>query len=74
MFRTVILSPRFVSFSDTLREKCPYSQLFWSENADQNKSDYEHFLRSDTCIFSQFISVYSPIHFHFARFGNICKI
>ena len=51
-----------------LREKCPYSELFWSvfsripieygeiqsispylvrmrENADQNNSEYEHFLR-----------------------------
>ena len=53
-----------------LREKCPYSELFWSafsriraeygeilcispysirmrENADQNNSEYGHFLRSD---------------------------
>ena len=53
----------------TLREKCPYSELFWSvlsrirteygkilrispysvqmqENADQNNSEYGHFLRS----------------------------
>ena len=39
-------------------EKCPYSELFWSksscirtvrmrENADQNNSDYGHFLRSE---------------------------
>ena len=54
----------------SLREKCPYSELFWSafchirteygeilrispysvrmrENADQNNSKYEHFLRSE---------------------------
>ena len=54
----------------TLREKYPYSELFWSvfsripneygeilrispysvrmrENADQNNSEYGHFLRSD---------------------------
>ena len=46
----------------TLREKCPYSELFWStffphvfplgliagmqKNADQNNSKYGHFLRS----------------------------
>ena len=56
--------------SDTLHEKCPYSELFWSafsriwteygeilcispysvrmrENADQNNSEYGHFLRID---------------------------
>ena len=56
--------------SITLREKCPYSESFWSafshiwteygeilgispysvrmrENAEQNKSEYGHFLRSD---------------------------
>ena len=55
----------------SLREKRPYSELFWStfsrirteygeilhispclvwmrENADQNNSEYEHFLRSDS--------------------------
>ena len=37
----------------TLREKCPYLQLFWSvfsirmwENTDQNNSEYGHFLHS----------------------------
>ena len=48
---------------NTLRENCPYSELFWSvfshirtvygemlrmrENTDQNNSEYGHFLRSD---------------------------
>ena len=46
--------------NSTLRKKCPYSELLWSafsriwteysarmwENADQNKSEYRHFLRS----------------------------
>ena len=46
--------------SIALHEKCPYSELFWSafsriwteyreilrKNADQNNSEYEHFLRS----------------------------
>ena len=63
----------FLSISDltgfSLREKCPYSELFWStfsriwteygeirntsrysvrmrENADENNSEYDHFLRS----------------------------
>ena len=45
----------------TLREKCPYSELFWSafsrirtrysvqmrENADQYNSEYGHFLHSE---------------------------
>ena len=57
--------------SHTLREKCPFLELFWSlfsrirfeykvilrissysvqmrENTDQENSEYEHFLRSDT--------------------------
>ena len=42
-------------------EECPYSEIFWTvfsriwtkysvwmrENADQNNSEYEHFLRSE---------------------------
>ena len=47
--------------NSTLREKCRYSELFWSafsrirtafpalslrDNADQNSSEYEHFLHS----------------------------
>ena len=51
-----------VVFMITLREKCPYSELFWfvfsrirsisqysvpmRENTDQNNSEYRHFLRS----------------------------
>ena len=41
------------SWSNSLRKKCPYSELFWStfsrirENVDQNNSEYGHFLRSD---------------------------
>ena len=40
------------SWSNSLPEKCPYSELFWStfsrirENVDQNNSEYGHFLRS----------------------------
>ena len=57
--------------SSTLREKCPYSELFWSafsrirteygevlrispysvgmrENAEQNSSEFGHFLRGNT--------------------------
>ena len=40
-----------------LRKKCPYSELFWSaffphmgkqrKNADQNNSEYGHFLHSE---------------------------
>ena len=46
-----------------MREKCPYSELFWSafsvwENADQNNSEYGLFLRSglhtDTLINEKF--------------------
>ena len=48
---------------NSLREKCPYSELFWSafsrirteysysvrmrENSDQNNSNYRHFLHTD---------------------------
>ena len=42
-----------VKNTPTLREKCPYSELFLSAysgrmggNADQNNSEYGHFLRS----------------------------
>ena len=48
----------------TLREKCPYSELFWSvssriwtysvrvrENTDQNNSEYGHHLRSEDFVF-----------------------
>ena len=43
--------------SHALREKCPYSELFWSifsrirtmwKNTDQNNSEYEHSLRNDS--------------------------
>ena len=50
----------------SLRKKCPYSELFWSasvpysvqmrENADQNNSNYEHFLRSDLKVLTFHIS------------------
>ena len=59
-----------ILYWDTLREKCPYSELFWSvfsriwteygeilhispysvrmlEKADQNSSEYGHFLRNE---------------------------
>ena len=61
-----------VTWLQSLREKCPYSELFWftfsrfwteyeeiriispysvqmRENADQNNSEYGHFLRSEFC-------------------------
>ena len=54
------------SFIYLLRKKCPYSELFWSsisriwteystqmlENADQNNSEYRHFLRSGFFVFT----------------------
>ena len=49
-----------LKFEEVLREKCPYSELFWSVFSNirteygeirsiygQNNSEYEHFLRSE---------------------------
>ena len=58
-----------------LREKCLYSELFWSvfsrirteygevrmrENTDQNKSEYWHFLRND--LLTKFLTLWSKIY------------
>ena len=52
----------------TLREKCPYSELFWSvfpriwteygeiQNTNQNKSEYVHFFQSVICCNSALIN------------------
>ena len=57
------------------REKCLYSELFWSvfsrirteygevrmrENTDQNKSEYWHFLRND--LLTKFLTLWSKIY------------
>ena len=69
----------------SLREKCPYSELFWSvfsriwtgygeilrispysvrmrENANQNKSEYRHFLRSVSQMLNFTLKVINTLH------------
>ena len=73
----------------TLREKCPYSELFWStfsrirteqgeivrispylvqmrENADQNNSEYGHFIRS-----ASFFQLRQHVYIAQLSLGNI---